>query len=175
MSPRRFDPWGRAAASAEPETRNAPTLLFRSRLTMGRARAASIAAVSVAAGSAFAWFVSGPVASIAVVAAAAAAIGVGRFVWRGRRLVSRLARDGDDLLIETLFAPASASLLRARLAETEGWRSYVETLGHLGLKTHNRLVVFRHRGVAYAVPVDHGETIDRAALDALAAGGDERL
>lgn len=54
-----------------------------------------------------------------VVIAAAAAIGVGRIVWRGRRLVSRLARDGEDLLIETLFAPASAPPLWERLAETE--------------------------------------------------------
>lgn len=179
MSGRRgAGPWDSVVAPVTPAVASPasePVPIFRGRIRTGAAGAASIAVGSVAAGSGFAWLVSGNFAALLVVAVAAAMIGAGFGVGRRRKLVTMLSRSGDDLLIETLFRRRSARPLRARIADTEGWRSYVETMGHLGVKTHNRLVVFRHRGIAYAIPVDHGETIDRAALAELLGRGDAAL
>ncbi|WP_312163841.1 hypothetical protein [Phenylobacterium sp.] len=84
------------------------------------------------------------------------------------RLVTELAPDGEALLARTLFQRHGSPPIRIPVAEARGWREYVEVRRGFGLTTvRNRMLAFRHRGVAYGMALDHAEVLDRAGLDAV--------
>lgn len=77
------------------------------------------------------------------------------WISRRRKLVMELALEGEHLLVRTLFQPGTAAPLRIAISATEDWQEFVDTVGTGATESTNRYVALRHKGVTFAVPVDH--------------------
>jgi hypothetical protein len=128
-----------------------PRVLFRAKpvFARGTALAAGTAIVSMFA-AVLSQLDAWPWRMAAFAAAAALAL-----LARRHKFVTELAVDGEDLLVRTLFQSGRAQPLRIPVAETSGWREYVETSGRGATRSSNRIVSFRHRGIRYGMAVDH--------------------
>lgn len=143
----------------------AAAVIFRSRQIFPPKAAALVvvaigavfAAVLLLHGGVWRWAVGGLVFTVLAAFAALS--------WR-YRLVMELALEAETLLVRTMV-PASG-FVRIAIAQTTGWRDYVETRRGFGLTTiSNRILAFRHDGVAYGMALDHAELLDLDGLDQL--------